>query len=84
MNIEELAKDYRTAGDKLIEISEIGPNGYTHIITVPGGGWVSPAQFIKDMLLPKCSEEFKTNLKSYVSEEYADNENLKTLLEIIG
>lgn len=82
MNIEELAKDYRKAGDKLVEISEIGPNGYTHIITVPGGGWVSPNQFIKDMFLPKCSEEFKTNLKKYILENYS-SKDVETLMEIL-
>ena len=81
MNIEELAKDYRKAGDKLVEISEIGPNGYTHIITVPGG-WVSPNQFIKDMFLPKCSEEFKTNLKKYILENYS-GKDVETLMELL-
>ena len=82
MNIEELAKDYRKAGDKLVEISEIGPNGYTYTIGVPGGGWVSPNQFIKDMFLPKCSEEFKTNLKKYILENYS-SKDVETLMELL-
>lgn len=82
--IEVINENFKEIADNLIDLVEIGSCGFTHIITVPGNGWKSPRQFIKESILPKFSKETVENLKSYVTEKYTGNENLKTLLEIIG
>ena len=82
--IEIIDENFKEIADNLIGLVEKGPCGFTNIITVPGNGWKSPRQFIKEDILPRFSKETVENLKSYVTEEYVEHENLKTLLEIIG
>jgi len=82
--IEVIDENFKEIADNLIGLVEKGPCGFTKIISMTVGGWKSPYQFIKEDILPRFSKETIENLKSYVTEEYAEHENLKTLLEIIS
>jgi len=80
-NVEEI-------GDYLIAITGKGPFGWKNLVTTPDGDWSStiktPEEYVKEDILGKFSEEFKTKLKKYIVEEYSPSKRAKILLEIIG